>query len=47
VKSFCIRFNFDFKQQVSPEAIAHIHEPAQQHCFIARSIKAKVTVRTA
>jgi hypothetical protein len=38
---------FDVGQQVSPEAIAHIHELAQQHCFIARSIKTKVTVRSA
>ena len=38
---------FDAKQQVSSEAIAHIHELAQQHCFIARSIKTKVTVRSA
>jgi organic hydroperoxide reductase OsmC/OhrA len=38
---------FDAKQQVSSETIAHIHELAQQHCFIARSIKTTVTVRSA
>ncbi len=38
---------FDAKQDVAPEVISHIHDLAQQHCFIARSIKTKVTVRSA
>jgi organic hydroperoxide reductase OsmC/OhrA len=32
--------------QMTPEGMAHLHEHAQQHCYIARSIKTKVTVRS-
>lgn len=38
------RVTFDAKQQVTASAIAHFHELAQQDCFIARSIKTKVTI---
>jgi organic hydroperoxide reductase OsmC/OhrA len=39
------RIAFAANYEVTPEAIAHVHELAHEHCFIARSIKAKVTVR--
>jgi organic hydroperoxide reductase OsmC/OhrA len=38
------RVTFDAKQQVAASAIARFHELAQQDCFIARSIKTKVTI---
>ena len=38
------RVTFVEKQQVAASAIAHFHELAQQDCFIARSIKTKVTI---
>ena len=41
------KISFKASQQISPEAIARMHELAHQHCFIARSIKTKVTVRSA
>lgn len=31
--------------EVTAEGIAHLHEHAQEHCYIARSIRTKVTVR--
>jgi organic hydroperoxide reductase OsmC/OhrA len=33
--------------ELTAEAMAHLHEHAQEHCYIARSIKTKVTVRSA
>lgn len=39
------RITFDPHYEVTAEAIAHVHELAHAQCFIARSIKAKVTVR--
>jgi organic hydroperoxide reductase OsmC/OhrA len=41
------RITFDSRFEVSAEAVARVHELAHEHCFIARSIKAKVTVRSA
>ena len=41
------RVTFDAKQQVASSAIAHFHELAQEDCFIARSIKTKVTIGSA
>jgi organic hydroperoxide reductase OsmC/OhrA len=32
--------------ELTAEAMAHLHEHAQEHCYIARSIKTKVTVRS-
>jgi organic hydroperoxide reductase OsmC/OhrA len=32
---------------LTAEAMAHLHEHAHEHCYIARSIKTKVTVRSA
>jgi organic hydroperoxide reductase OsmC/OhrA len=40
------RVTFDAKQQVTASTIAHFHELAQQDCFIARSLKTKVTIHT-
>ena len=40
------KISFKANQDVSPEVIAHIHDLAHQHCFIARSIKTKVSVRS-
>ena len=37
---------FDPEQQVADSVIAHFHDLAQQDCFIARSIKTKVTIST-
>jgi organic hydroperoxide reductase OsmC/OhrA len=39
------RITFKSQQQVAASAIAHFHELAQRDCFIAQSIKTKVTVR--
>jgi organic hydroperoxide reductase OsmC/OhrA len=36
---------FAASQEVMPKAIARIHELANEQCFIANSIKTKVTVR--
>lgn len=41
------RVTFNAKQQVAASAIAHFHELAQQDCFIARSIKTKITIDSA
>jgi organic hydroperoxide reductase OsmC/OhrA len=41
------RITFDARYDVGAEVIAHIHELAHEHCFIARSVKAKVTIRAA
>jgi organic hydroperoxide reductase OsmC/OhrA len=41
------RITFDPHYDVSADVIAKVHELAHEHCFIARSIKAKVTVRPA
>jgi organic hydroperoxide reductase OsmC/OhrA len=32
---------------MTPATMAHLHEHVPEHCYIARSIKAKVTVRSA
>jgi organic hydroperoxide reductase OsmC/OhrA len=37
---------FAANQDVMPSALARIHELAHEQCFIARSIKTKVTVRS-
>ena len=39
------KITFDPHYEVTAEAIAKVHELAHARCFIARSIKAKVTVR--
>lgn len=39
------RVTFAAHQHVQASAIAHFHELAQHDCFIAQSIKTKVTVR--
>lgn len=39
------RIAYRAHQEVSAEAVAHFHELAQRDCFIARSLKTKVTVR--
>ena len=39
------RITFDPKQQVTASAIAHFHDLALRDCFIACSIKTKVTIR--
>ena len=33
--------------EITPETMAHLHEHVPEHCYIARSIKTKVTVRSA
>ena len=38
------RITFAAHQQVTPAAIAHFHELAQRDCFIAQSIKTKITI---
>jgi organic hydroperoxide reductase OsmC/OhrA len=38
------RVTFASFQEVKPSAIAHFHELALRDCFIARSVKTKVTV---
>jgi organic hydroperoxide reductase OsmC/OhrA len=40
------RVKFNSRQQVEPSAITHFHEMAHRDCFIAQSIKTKVTVRS-
>jgi organic hydroperoxide reductase OsmC/OhrA len=37
---------FTARQEVMPSALARIHELAHEQCFIANSIKTKVTVRS-
>jgi organic hydroperoxide reductase OsmC/OhrA len=39
------RITFDPHYDVGAEVIEHIHQIANEHCFIARSVKAKVTIR--
>jgi organic hydroperoxide reductase OsmC/OhrA len=39
------RITFAANYSATPEAIARVHEVAHVHCFIARSIKATVTVQ--
>ena len=39
------RITFNSQQQVAASTVAHFHELAQRDCFIAQSIKTKVTVR--
>ena len=41
------RITFDSDFEVSAEVVARVHELAHEHCFIARSIKAQITVRSA
>lgn len=36
---------FDAHYEVTGEAIAKVHELAHARCFIARSVRAKVSVR--
>jgi hypothetical protein len=38
------KVKFDPSLEVSTTALAHLHAQAQEHCFIGRSIKSKVTV---
>jgi organic hydroperoxide reductase OsmC/OhrA len=40
------RVTFNARQQVEPSAITHFHEMAHRDCFIAQSIKTKVTIRS-
>jgi organic hydroperoxide reductase OsmC/OhrA len=40
------RITFNSHQQVAASAVAHFHELAQRDCFIAQSIKTKVTIRS-
>lgn len=37
---------FNARQEVKPSALARFHELAHEQCFIANSIKTKVTVRS-
>jgi organic hydroperoxide reductase OsmC/OhrA len=39
------RITFDPHYDVGADVIEHIHKVANEHCFIARSVKAKVTIR--
>jgi organic hydroperoxide reductase OsmC/OhrA len=39
------KITFDSRYDVGTDVIAHIHELAHKNCFIARSVKAKVTIR--
>lgn len=41
------RIAYDERSSATPAAEARLHELAQEQCFIARSIKTKVTVRSA
>jgi organic hydroperoxide reductase OsmC/OhrA len=41
------RVTFDARQQVAASALAHFHDLAQRDCFIAHSIKSKVTILSA
>ncbi len=38
------RVTFNARQQVEASAIKHFHELAQRDCFIAQSVKTKVTI---
>jgi organic hydroperoxide reductase OsmC/OhrA len=40
------KIRFDPHYDVGADVIAHIHELAHKDCFIARSVKAKITIRT-
>jgi len=40
------RVKFNVRQHVKPSAITHFHEMAHHDCFIAQSIKTKVTIRS-
>lgn len=40
------RITFASHSQVDASAVAHFHELAQRDCFIAQSIKTKVTIRS-
>jgi organic hydroperoxide reductase OsmC/OhrA len=40
------RMTFSAQQDVTATTVAHFHELAQRDCFIAQSIKTKVTVRS-
>jgi len=39
------RITFNSNQQVADSAVKHFNELAQRDCFIAQSIKTKVTIR--
>ena len=39
------RITFNPNYDVGTEVIEHLHALAHEHCFIARSVKAKVTIR--
>ena len=41
------KIKFGSSLEVSAAALARLHEQAQEHCFIGRSIRSKVTVRSA
>jgi organic hydroperoxide reductase OsmC/OhrA len=41
------RITFASHSQVEASVVAHFHELAQRDCFIAQSIKTKVTIRSA
>jgi organic hydroperoxide reductase OsmC/OhrA len=40
------RVTFHSQHMVTAVAVTHFHELAQEHCFIARSLKTKVTIRS-
>jgi hypothetical protein len=40
------RITFNSHQKVESSAVKHFHDLAQRDCFIAQSIKTKVTVRS-
>ncbi len=40
------RVTFNARQRVEASAITHFHEMAHRDCFIAQSIKTKVTIRS-
>ena len=39
------KITFDPRYDVGADVIARIHEPAHKDCFIAHSVKAKITIR--
>jgi organic hydroperoxide reductase OsmC/OhrA len=41
------KITFKAGSEMTAEAVAHLHEHVPEHCYIARSIKTKVTVRSA
>jgi organic hydroperoxide reductase OsmC/OhrA len=41
------KVQFEASLEVSETALARLHQEAQEHCFIGRSIRSKVTVRCA